>query len=117
MRVVLPFVKKGMFEFGKEFPKRVLLGEFRRETFHVLGFFFQKAFRNEEREIEVLVAGGFEARIELALQHFPNGVAIRLDHHAAFDNFGGLGHVALEHDVLIPGCEILLSRCDWRFCH
>ncbi len=58
----------------------------------------------------ILVAGGFEAVVELALQQLPDSVAVGLDDHAALDDFGGLGHVALQHDVLVPGCEILSAR-------
>jgi hypothetical protein len=41
------------------------------------------------------MSSGFESCIEFALQNFPGGVAIGLDYHAAFDNLGWLGHVAL----------------------
>ena len=91
--------------------------QLRREAFHVLGFFLQEALRNQQREVDVLVAGGLEAVVELALQHFPDGVAVRLDDHAAFDDFGRLGHVALQHDVLIPGGKVLGSGSDRRFSH
>ena len=45
--------------------------------------------------------------VQLALQHFPDRVAVGLDDHAAFDDFGRLRHVALQDDVLIPGGKIL----------
>ena len=63
------------------------------------------------------MAGGLEAVVELALQHFPDGVAVGLDDHAAFDDFGRFGHVALEDDVLIPGGKVLAARGDGRFGH
>ncbi len=88
-----------------------------REAFHVLGFLLQEALRDQQREIHVLVAGGLEAVVELALQHLPDGVAVGLDDHAALDDLGGLGHVALQDDVLVPGGEILLARSDGRFGH
>jgi len=44
----------------------------------------------------------------LALQHFPDGPAVGFDDHAAFDDFGGLRHVARKNDVLKPGCKIRL---------
>ena len=91
--------------------------QLRREAFHVLGFLLQKALRDQQREINVLVAGGLEAVVEFALQQLPDGVAVGLDDHAAFDDFGGLGHVALQNDVLIPGCKILSARSDGRFGH
>ena len=45
--------------------------QFRREAFHVLGFLLQKALRNQQRKIDVLVAGGLEAVVELALEQLP----------------------------------------------
>ena len=36
-----------------------------------------------------------ETLVELALQRLPNRIAIRFDDHAAFDDFGRLGHIAL----------------------
>ena len=69
-------------------------GQLRREAFDVLGFFLQEALRNQQREVHVLMAGGLEAVVELALQCFPDGLAVGLDDHAAFDDFSGFGHVA-----------------------
>ncbi len=92
-------------------------GELGRETFDVFGFLLQKALRDQQREIDVLMAGGLEALVELALQHFPDGIAIGLDDHAAFDDFGRLGHIAVEHDVLVPGSEVLAALSDGRFGH
>ena len=91
--------------------------ELGREAFHVLGFLLQKALRDQQREIDVLMAGGLEAIVELALQDFPDGIAVGLDDHAAFDDFGRLGHVALEDDVLVPGSEVLAAGSDGRFGH
>ena len=34
--------------------------------------------------------------VEFALQHFPDGLAVGFDDHAALDDFGGLRHVALR---------------------
>ena len=84
-------------------------GQLRREAFHVLRFFLQKALRDQQRKINVLMAGGLEAVVEFALEQFPDRIAVGLDDHAAFDDFGRLGHVALEDDVLIPGGEILAA--------
>ena len=83
----------------------------------MLGFFLQKALRDQQREINILVAGGFEAIVKLALEQFPDRIAIGFDDHAAFDDFGRLGHVALQHHVLIPGGEILAACGDGRFGH
>ena len=91
--------------------------QFGREAFHVLGFLAQKALRDQQREINVLVIGGFEAVVEFALHQFPNGIAVGFDDHAAFDDFGGLRHVALQNDVLIPRGKVLAARRNGRFGH
>ena len=46
---------------------------------------------DEERQVDVLVAGGFEAGVELSLEDFPDGVTVGFDDHAAFDDFGRFG--------------------------
>ena len=71
-----------------------------REAFDVLGFLVQKTLRDEQRKIDVLMAGGLEAIVQLALQQLPHGVAVGLDDHAAFDDFRRLSHVALQKDEL-----------------
>ena len=91
--------------------------QFRREAFHVLGLFAQETLRNEQREIDVLVIAGLEASIEFALQHFPDRIAIGFDDHAALDDFGRFGHVALQYDILIPGGKVLRACGDGRFSH
>ena len=58
-------------------------GAFLGEALDVLGLLFQKAQRDEQREIGVLMAGLLEHPIEHALHVFPEGIAPRLDHHAA----------------------------------
>src|ERR1700722_3769778 len=63
------------------------------------------------------MTGGFETVVELTLQNFPYGITVRADHHAAFDDFGGLRHVALKDDVLIPCGEVLAARRDGRIRH
>ena len=87
-------------------------GKLRGEAFDVLCLLLEKALGDEEREINVLVSGGFEAGVELTLQDFPDGVTVWLDNHAAFDYLGGLRHVALEDNVLIPGGEIFFAGSD-----
>ncbi len=91
--------------------------QLRREALHVLGFFVQKTLRDEQRKVNVLMAGGLEAVVKLALQKLPDSVAVGLDDHAAFDNLGGLGHVALQNHVLIPGCKISGAGSNRGFGH
>ena len=69
--------------------------QFGREAFHVFGFFFQEALRDEQRQINILVASGLEPRIEFSLQHLPNRIAIGFDDHTAFHDLGRFGHVTL----------------------
>ena len=57
------------------------------------------------------------ARVELALQQFPNGMAVGLDDPAAIDDFGGFSHVPGEDDILIPGGKVLAARSYRRFSH
>src|SRR5437660_12455569 len=83
----------------------------------MLGFLLQKALRNEQGEIDVLVIGLLEAVVQLALCEFPNRVAVGLDDHAAFDDLGGFRHIALQNHVLIPGGKVLASCRNRRFSH
>jgi len=53
----------------------------------------------------------------LALENFPDRIAVGLDDHAAFDYLGGLRHVALKNHVLVPRRKILVSTGDARFGH
>ena len=86
--------------------------ELGREALDVLGLLLQEALRDEQREVGVLVAGRLEAVVELALDLLPDGVAVRLDDHAALDDLGRLGQVALADDVLVPGREIGAAKSD-----
>src|ERR1700680_841682 len=63
------------------------------------------------------MASGLEAVVELALHEFPDRITVGLDDHAAFHDFGGLGHVALKDHVLIPSGEILAALRYGRFGH
>ena len=87
-------------------------GEFRGEAFDVFRFLLEEALRDEEGQVDVLVAGGFETLVKFALEDFPDGVAVGLDHHAALDDFGRFGHVALDYNVLIPGGKVFFAGGD-----
>ena len=67
---------------------RAFLGE----ALDVLGFLFEEAQRDEEREVGVLVAGGLEHAVQHALDVLPERVAPGLDDHAAAHG-RGLGQV------------------------
>jgi len=75
----------------------------------MLGLFLQKALRDEQREIRVLVAGRLETAIQAALDAFPQLVAVRLDDHAAAHR-RIVGQVGLLHDIGIPLGEIFALR-------
>ena len=71
------------------------------ESGHVLCFFAEEGFRNEEGEICVLYSGFLKGFVQDGLHLFPDGIAVRLDHHAAAD--GGLfGQICLDYYVVIP---------------
>ena len=91
--------------------------QFRGEALHVFGLLLQEALRDQERKVAILVAGGFKSVIEFPLQQLPHGIAVRLNHHAAFDDFGGLRHVALQNNILVPRGKVLAAGRDWRFSH
>jgi hypothetical protein len=78
----------------------------RSEAFHVLRFFHQQAFGNEQRKVGIDVAGGLEAPVERLLHQLPDGVSVRPDHHAPFHGrivgqFGAADHVD------VPAAEVL----------
>ena len=76
------------------------------EALDMLGFGFEQLHREEQREVDVLVAGRLEAIVELSLHPLPDRVAVRLDDHRALDE-PVLGHAGLPDDLVVPGWEIL----------
>jgi hypothetical protein len=66
-------------------------GTLRCESLDVLRLFSEIAYRDEEREIGILVPGVFEHPIELLLDVFPETVAPRLYDHAPPDILGVFG--------------------------
>ena len=91
---------------------RAFLGE----AFDVLRLFFQERLRDEQRKVSVLVTRRLEHLIERLLDVHPNGVAPRLDDHAAahvgiFRQIGGGDH------LLIPlGIVFTAGRTDCACC-
>ena len=84
-------------------------GAFLGESLGHLLFAGQERFGNEEREISVDVAGVLEHAVEGRCMLFPDGVAMRLDDHAAA-HVGVLGQAGALHDVEIPLGIILCTR-------
>ena len=71
------------------------------EAFHMISLSAQERLGNEQGEISVLHAGSLEHVIKLTLHLFPDGVAIRLDDHAATHS-RLLGQVGFHYQFIIP---------------
>lgn len=81
-------------------------GAFRCKAFSMLGFLFQVGDGDEQGEVGIGVAGVLEALVQVLLDEFPDGVAPRLDDHAAA-HFGVFRHVGSLDDLLVPLGEVL----------
>jgi len=57
--------------------------DFLGEALHVLGFLREKAHRDEQREVRILVARRLEHVVQGALHQLPQAVAVGSDDHAA----------------------------------
>ena len=64
------------------------------------------AERDEQREIDVVMASSLDPVVEQALHPLPDTVTPRLDHHAAA-HARFFGHVGCGDHVLVPGGEIV----------
>src|SRR5262249_42958004 len=58
-------------------------GDLGREPLDELALLREHRRGHEQREVDVLVAGGLDAVVELALDRLPDRVAVRLDDHRA----------------------------------
>ena len=72
----------------------------------MLGLALEIGQRDEQREIDVVVALRLDAVVEQPLHPLPNAEAPGLDHHAAA-HARFLGHVGGGDDLLVPGGKIL----------
>jgi hypothetical protein len=81
-------------------------GGFLGEPLHVLGLALQKALRDEERKVRVLVPGLLEAQVQPVAHQLPQAVAVRADDHAAAHG-RVVGQFGLEHQFVVPGAEVL----------
>ncbi len=93
-------------------------GAFLGKAFHMVGFAAEERFRDEEREICVLVPCGFEHVVELTLHLFPDCIAIRLDHHTAAH--GRLfGQISFDNQLVVPLGVVVGTFCEVLefFCH
>ena len=91
--------------------------ELGREALHVLRLLLDEAHGDEQREGGVLVSGGLEALVEVALDRLPDGEAVRPDDHAALHDVGRLGELGLGDDVLVPLGVVLGTGRDAGFRH
>ena len=90
-------------------------GAFLGESLDVGRLFFQVTQRNEERKIGVLMARVFEHLVQHSLHVFPDGIAPRLDDHAAADR-RILGQIGPFDGLLIPlGIIFFTGRRDRVF--
>ena len=87
-------------------------GAFLGEALGHLLFLGQKRFGNKQREVGVDVAGILEHAVEGPLHLLPDGVAVRLDDHAAA-HVGVLRQAGALDDVEIPLGIILGSAGDF----
>ncbi len=107
--------------FGRRTNRQTLLQLFRaalrhpcnlrRKALDMLRFLQQQAFRNQHREIHVLMTRFLEALVHFLLDALPDGVAVRANDHAAAHR-RVIAQLRLEDDVRIPLREVLIARCD-----
>src|SRR5688572_5875560 len=87
--------------------------QLRCKAFNVFRFLLQKAHRDEEGEVSVLVSGGLETPIEIITDGFPEFIAIGLDDHAAA-HWRVIREISLQYNVVVPLRKILAHRCDHK---
>ena len=92
-------------------------GQFRRKAFHMFGFVCKKLCGISSGKYTFWCPVALKRVSSSRWMQFPDRIAIGFDDHAAFDDFGGLRHIALQNNVLIPRGEILRARSDGRFGH
>jgi hypothetical protein len=86
-------------------------GAFLGEALGHLLFLGEEALGDEQREVGVRVPGVLEHPVEGPLHLLPDGIAVRLDDHAAAD-VAVLGQPGVLHDIEIPLRIILRPRRD-----
>ena len=86
-------------------------GDLGREPFDELSLLSEHRDGHQQWEVEVLVTGRLDPVVELALDCFPDRVAVRLDHHRAA-NGRVLGQAGAAHYLAVPGGEV--ARLGWQ---
>jgi hypothetical protein len=82
-------------------------GELGCEALEVLGLAGQVALGDEQREVGVLVAGLFDATVELRLQQLPDAVPVGTDDHGAL-GWAPVDQLSLDDHLVVPGGEVLI---------
>jgi hypothetical protein len=83
--------------------------DLRSEALDVIGLLLKEAHGDQEREVDVLVAGRLEPVVERALRQLPDRVAVGLDDHRALGRTM-LGQLGALDDLDVPGGEVLGLR-------
>lgn len=86
-------------------------GAFFGKAFYVLGFFFEIAYGNKEREVGILVSRVLKHLVHDTLDIFPEGVSPGFDDHATADG-RVFGEVGGAYDLLVPLGVVFCS--GWR---
>ena len=86
------------------------------ESLNVLRFLLKKAFRYEEREICVLMAGFLEHAVQCLLHLFPYGVTVGPDDHAALNRRVIREFRSGDH-VGVPSGKVFAALGDLCFGH
>ena len=84
---------------------------FRRKALDVIFLFIEQAFGDEHRHADVLVSRRLEHPVQNMLHQFPNGIAVRTDHHTPF-HAGVFDEFRFFDDVGIPLGKILVHGGD-----
>ena len=85
--------------------------QLRREALDVLRLFCQEAHRDEQRERQRLVIGGFELGVQDLLDVLPQRPAVGFDNHRAAHG-AVVSQIRLDDDIVVPLVEILRSGRD-----
>ncbi len=82
----------------------------------MIGLLREEAHRDQQREVQVLVAGRLEAVVERALGQLPDGVAVRTDDHRPTRG-AMLGQLGAPDDLDVPGREVDVGRGEAAGAH
>ena len=84
-------------------------GAFLSKSVYVRCLFAEVAFRNKKREVGILVARLLKPSVEFRLHALPNGVAVRLDDHAAA-HARILSEIRLNNELVVPFAVVDFAR-------